>query len=259
MTTYTHAKPAGTPTWVDLSAPNAEAARAFYNALFGWEYDVSGPEFGGYATARVGEHATAGISGPQPGAPPAPAAWSLYFASDNIDADIARAESLGAKVLFPTMVIGEFGSMAALVDPTGAMFSFWKAGTHIGSQVTEEPGSTAWFELYTSNAKAARDFYTALLGLSADPMPGDMEYYVLKRGDNELCGIMQIDPSWGAFPTQWMTYFAVADADEAVARTVAHGGKAMSKVDDSPFGRLAALADPHGALFKIIEPPAARS
>ena len=35
MTTYTHAQPAGTPTWVDLIAPDAQAARAFYQAVFG--------------------------------------------------------------------------------------------------------------------------------------------------------------------------------------------------------------------------------
>ncbi|KPV49238.1 hypothetical protein SE17_33765, partial [Kouleothrix aurantiaca] len=46
-----------------------------------------------------------------------------------------------------------------------------------------------WIE-YTVNVgtagtytQAARDFYSALLGASADPMPGGMEYYVLKQGD----------------------------------------------------------------------------
>lgn len=255
MTTHTQAKPVGTPTWVDLTAPDADAARAFYHDLFGWEYDIGGPEFGGYTTARIGERATAGIAGNPPGAPPMPAAWSLYFASEEIDADVARAEALGATVKYPAMMIGEFGGMANLTDPTGAAFSFWKAGSHIGSQVTDELGATAWFELYSADAKAARDFYTALLGVTAEPMPGELEYYILKQGDQQIAAIMQIDPSWGAFPTQWMTYFLVADADEAVAITTKHGGKAMSSIDDGPFGRFAALADPSGAFFKIVELP----
>ena len=61
MTTLLHAKPPGTPTWTDLTAPDAEAARDFYQAVFGWTYDVGGPEFGGYTTARLGERMTAGI------------------------------------------------------------------------------------------------------------------------------------------------------------------------------------------------------
>jgi len=177
MTTHTQAKPVGTPTWVDLMVPDTDAARAFYHTPFGWEYDIDGPEFGGYTTARPGARTTAGIAGNQPGAPPRPAAWSLYFATDDIDADVARAESLGAKLLNPAMLIGGFGGMATLADPTGAYFSFWKAGSHIGSQVTDELGATAWFELYTSDAQAARDFYMALLGATAELMPGGLEYF----------------------------------------------------------------------------------
>src|SRR5204862_7123804 len=112
MTTYSQANPARTPTWIDLMAPDIDAARTFYQAVFGWEYDIGGPEFGGYTTARLGDRMTAGLMGPQPDAPPMPAAWSLYFATDDIEADLARAVQLGAKVLNPTMTVGEFGSMA---------------------------------------------------------------------------------------------------------------------------------------------------
>jgi predicted enzyme related to lactoylglutathione lyase len=179
----------------------------------------------------------------------------LYFATDNIEADVAHAVELGAKVLYPAMVVGEFGGMATCEDPTGATFSFWQAGQHIGSQVTDEPGSTTWCELYTSNAKQARDFYMAVLGATADPMPGGMEYYVLKHGDKMLGGIMQIDPAWGDMNSQWINYFSVANADETVAIVTKHGGKVMGNTDDSPFGRIAALADPSGATFKILQPP----
>jgi len=255
MTTYSQAKPAGTPTWIDLMTPDIDAARAFYQTVFGWEYDIGGPEFGGYTTARLGDRMTVGMMAHQPDAPPLPAAWSLYFATDNIEADVANAVRLGAKVVSPAMAVGEFGSMATCEDPTGAAFSFWQAGTHVGSQVVAEPGSAAWYELYSSNAKQARDFYTAVLGASADPMPGGMEYYVLKHGEQELCGIMQIDPAWGDFPPQWITYFLVANVDETVATVIKHGGKVMGPIDDSPFGRIAALMDPSGATFKVVQSP----
>lgn len=258
MTTYTQAKPAGTPTWIDLTVPDVDGARAFYQKVFGWEYDIGGPEYGGYTTARLGEHGVAGLSAPMPGAPPMPATWSLYFATHNIEADVARAVELGAKVLFPPMAVDPFGSMAALEDPTGAAFSLWQANQHIGWQVSEEPGSTAWFELYSPKAAQARDFYTALLGATADPMPGNLEYYVLKHGEKELGGVMQIDSSWGDFHPQWVTYFSVADADATLATITANGGKAMSPVEPTPFGRMVAVADPAGAAFKIIEPPAQR-
>ena len=256
MTTYTHAKPAGTPTWSDLLTPDADAARAFYHAVFGWDYDIGGPEYGGYTTARLGTRMTVGMSGPPPGVALRPAAWALYFATEDIAADVARAVALGAKVLNPPMVVGEFGSMATLEDPTGAAFSFWQAGQHVGAQVTDEPGSTTWYELYTSNLEQARDFYAALLGAPAEQMPGaPMAYYVLKHGEEMLGGVMQIDPAWGEFPPQWSLYFSVANTDETVAAAIKHGGTVIFDVEDSPFGRLASLMDPSGATFKIILPP----
>jgi len=259
MAAFSAAKPAGTPTWHDLMTPDIDASRAFYKAVFGWEYDIGNPEFGGYTTARLGgqmgERMVAALRGPQPDDPPMPAAWSLYFATNDIEADVARAVKLGAKVVSPVMAVGEFGSMAVLEDATGAAFCFWQAGSHVGAQVTEEPGSAAWYELYTSNAKQARDFYTAVLGATADTMPGGMEYYVLKHGEQMLAGIMQIEPSWGDFHPQWVTYFSVADVDETVATVTKLGGKNLGPIDNSPFGRIAALMDPSGAYFKVVEPP----
>lgn len=255
MTTHPQVKPAGTPTWIDLMTPDIDVARSFYQAVFGWEYDMSGPEFGGYTTARLGTRMTAGIMGSQPDAPPMPTAWSLYFATDTIEAAVNQAAHLGGKVVFPVMKVGTFGSMATCADPTGAVFSFWQADAHVGFQVTDEPGAAIWYELYTSHAAQARDFYTALLGATAEEMLGNLEYYVLKQGDTMLGGIMQIDPSWGEFHPQWVTYFAVANADETMAMVTEHGGKVMSPIDDTPFGRIAALMDPGGATFKIVEPP----
>lgn len=256
MSTYRHAKPAGTPTWVDLMTPDIEASRAFYQKVFGWEYDIGNPEFGGYTTARMGDRMTVGMMQNEPGASPMPAAWSLYFATDNIEADVARAVKLGAKMISPVVAVGDMGSMAVCEDPTGAAFCFWQAGTHVGSQIGEELGSAAWYELYSSNAQQARDFYMAVLGATADTMPGGMEYYVLKHGEQELAGIMQIDPAWGDFPAHWSTYFLVANTDETAATIIKHGGKITGDISDSPFGRMGAAEDPSGATFQIIQAPA---
>ena len=255
MAIYTQAKPVGTPTWVDLASPDPEKSRNFYQAVFGWEYDVSGPEFGGYATARVGQYPVAGIGGNPPGAEAMPSTWNVYFATNNIEADIARATQHGAQLLFPAMTIGDFGTMASCLDPNGAAFHFWQAGQHIGFQLNDEPGSVSWFEMYASDAKQARDFYSALLGASVEQMPGELEYYVLKHGDTMLAGIMQIDPSWGDFVAQWMIYFAVDDADKSVERAKAHGAMVLSEPEDTPYGRLATLRDPLGATFKMMKLP----
>ena len=177
MTTYSAPKPAGTPTWIDLATPDLDAARAFYKAVFGWDYNIGGPEFGGYTTALLGQRNAAGIGGnTSSDGTVFPTAWSVYFASHDIEADVARAVELGAQPMFPAMAVGEFGHMAGLIDPGGAMFYFWQAGQHIGAEVIDEPGSATWFELFASNAKQSRDFYAALLGATVGLM--------LASGDN---------------------------------------------------------------------------
>jgi predicted enzyme related to lactoylglutathione lyase len=45
----------------------------------------------------------------------------------------------------------------------------------------------------------------------------------------------------------------VANVDETVANVVAHGGAIMGDIDQSPFGRIAALRDATGAVFKVVE------
>lgn len=53
-------------------------------------------------------------------------------------------------------------------------------------------------------------------------------------------------------PAQWSVYFAVEDADATLARAVELGATVVHPPAESPYGRMAALIDPTGALVKII-------
>jgi predicted enzyme related to lactoylglutathione lyase len=48
-------------------------------------------------------------------------------------------------------------------------------------------------------------------------------------------------------------YFTVADCDDAVAAATGLGGVLRFGPMDSPFGRFAALSDPQGANFSVID------
>ena len=69
----------GTPSWVELSSPDADASAAFYDALFGWAATEPGPaeETGGYRMFQQGEQAVAGLMGHmQEGQP---TVWATYI------------------------------------------------------------------------------------------------------------------------------------------------------------------------------------
>ena len=113
----------GTPSWVELSAPDTDAAAAFYGGLFGWTFEDVMP--GGspvpYFTARLPGGDVAAISGQMPDAPRQPAAWNTYVWVDDADATAAKARELGGEVITGPLD-APWTRMAVIRDPQGATF-----------------------------------------------------------------------------------------------------------------------------------------
>ncbi len=256
MTTRTTKRPAGEPTWFDLATPDMEMAKEFYNEIFGWDYFDTGEEFGHYNNALSQGRNAAGIGPIWPPDSPQPSVWTVYFASEDAAKDCEQVKALGGQVMVDPMVIADSGSMAVCMDPTGAAFGFWQADQHIGTAVENEHGGFAWCEVNTRDSATAREFYSELLHATPHKMEG-VDYYMIQHGDDQLCGILQMDESWEGIPPHWMAYFAVDNTDAAVERAVAAGGKLQVPAFDMPYGRMAVLSDPAGANFSIVQPPEA--
>ena len=57
------------------------------------------------------------------------------------------------------------------------------------------------------------------------------------------------------FPSHWMPYFGVLDADATTGKVADAGGRVNQGPWDTPFGRMAVLSDPQGAVFMIRQSP----
>src|SRR4051812_15194493 len=107
------------PAWVDLSSSDAEASRAFYSKLFGWQVEVDpDPQYGGYGMAKVGGTDVAGIGPAQ--TPGTPTVWNLYIGTDDVDDLAKRVQAAGGTVVAPPFDVGDQGRMAVFQDPSGA-------------------------------------------------------------------------------------------------------------------------------------------
>ena len=53
-------------------------------------------------------------------------------------------------------------------------------------------------------------------------------------------------------PAHWAVYFAVADTDAAVKTAIELGGSVVIPAEDTPYGRIALVADPTGAPFRLV-------
>ena len=123
-----------------------------------------------------------------------------------------------------------------------------------------KPGSFCWAELATSDQNAAKSFYGSLFGWGAhdDPMGPD-SFYSMFNLEGRYVGAaytLRADQREQGVPPHWMVYVTVTNAEEALARAVKAGGKAImpNAFDVGEAGRMGILQDPTGAVFCIWQP-----
>ena len=263
----------GVPCWVDVNLPDPEAALAFYGGLFGWELEDVMPEGapGSYFMARIRGLDVAAIGSTPPGAPPRPT-WNTYIWIDNAEETVAKAREAGGGVAMEPFDVMDAGRMAVLIDPEGAVFCVWQAGTNKGARVVNEHGSVNFNTLATRDPEAAKAFYGAVFGWDTLALPGMSMWTLPGYGDHleegfpglreqmaQMGGpdgfidvVAALNPIAAADSdtrAHWSVTFAVDDADAAAAKAAELGGEVLSGPFDAPWVRMAVLKDPQGATF----------
>ena len=233
------------------------AATAFYSAVLGWSFSEPDQEFGGYVIGSVKGAAAAGI-GPQQQAG-APAAWTLYFASDDADGTARAVKEAGGEILLEPGDVGPLGRMFIGADPSGAVFGVWQGRGHIGAGVANEPGGLCWEDLRSADPDAARAFYSTLFGYTYEGLEAagpDYTLFFSRPGEAPLGGMGGLTRAPAGTPSHWVVYFGVDDVPAAVQRAEEAGGTVLTAPFETPYGPMAALTDPAGAVFWISDPGA---
>ncbi len=243
-------------SWVDLMAGDLGEAKTFYGSLFGWE-PVDQDTQGGppYVIFRLNGKQVAGMGQLSDemrsnGVPPC---WNSYVNVEDVDAIVAKVPELGGRVTMPPMTVLDAGKMAGLQDPTGGHVFVWQKDRHFGAELVNDPHAFCWNELATRDLAKAKEFFGALFGwefTQSDDSPA--EYDVIQCGGRENGGIMQMTEEWGEIPPHWSVYFTVEDTEATVAKVQELGGSVRVPPFDTPVGKMAVVADPHGAGFSVI-------
>jgi hypothetical protein len=257
MATLTQHAP-GTFCWPELGTSDQDAAKKFYTAVFGWTFnDMPMPE-GVYTIFRHKDRDVAACytlnAQMQPGVPPY---WGAYVSVEDASATAKRVTELSGTVIAEPMDVMNFGRMAVLRDPTGAMFCVWQPIQHIGAGLLDEPGALCWTELMTSDTAKAGAFYRALIGWKSNdmPMPGAGTYTIFQRPDGaNAAGMMALTPEMKDVPPNWMNYFQTADIRANVAKITSLGGRIIVPPSPVPnIGEFAVCQDPQGAVFSLLQ------
>jgi uncharacterized protein len=244
--------PLGAPIWIDVATSDLDRAQQFYGAVFGWAFDVGGPELGGYVTASLDGAPVAGLlaNDPQWNAPDA---WTVYLHTADADATHAAALKAGGSSCGSLMDIPERGRMAVMADPAGAVFGLWQPAGHDGIGAFARAGVPVWYQLTTSAFAGSVDFYADVFGwqLRVESDTDEFRYSNAIFDGEPVLGVMDGSAFLGGAPASWTAFFGAEDVDKTLALITAHGGAVVRAAEDTPYGRLAAATDPTGAAFNL--------
>jgi predicted enzyme related to lactoylglutathione lyase len=256
-------EPQGDFIWYELMTPDAEGAKAFYDALIGWNIGEAAPEYNGYRMINRNDGKFAGgvmqlnEEMQQHGARPT---WLGYIYVRDVDQSVAAIERAGGRALMPAFDIPNVGRIALVTDPQGAPFYVMKpippANDPNGQSDVFSPTAeqrVGWNELSTSDPAAARIFYGEQFGWTSDdfmPMGELGEYRFFDHGGQRigaLAGTMQ------GQPPKWRYYFRVPSISKAKEVAEAKGGTIHMGPHQVPTGDYILIgSDPQGAEFALV-------
>jgi len=119
------------------------------------------------------------------------------------------------------------------------------------------PGTFCWADLGTPDATAAKQFYTALFGWTAEdrPMGPGAFYTMLTLDGRAVAALYPQDPAPAGASPHWLSYISVASANDAARRAKELGGTVlMDAFDVLDVGRMALVQDGPGAVVALWQP-----
>lgn len=255
--------PAGSFIWYELMTPDPDGAKAFYDAVVGWDVEAQSAGDIDYRMITIPGGANAGgvlhltdemkAHGARP-------TWLGYLNVDDIDATLHSVEQAGGKTLMPAHDVAEVGRFAMIADPQGAPIYIMKPNPPANqpdatSDVfsVDQPKHVRWNELATSDPAAAIAVYRDHFGWDQQ---GEMDmgpmgkYQFLQHGGVAIGAVMPT-----ATASHWRYYIGVDDIDRAIAAIAAGGGKLVEGPHQIPGGEYSLHAtDPQQVGFGLVGP-----
>ena len=259
-------EPRGDFIWYELLTTDIAGAKAFYDAVVGWniqersdfpnDYRMIGRSDGKFAggamqlTDEMKQH----------GARPT---WLGYILVADVDASVAAIHQDGGQVHLPAFDIPGVGRVAMVTDPQGAPFYIMKPMPPEGDPNAKsdvfsptEAQRVRWNELSSTDQDAAIDFYKRHFGWTQEgAMPmGEMgDYRFIQANGANIGAIMRKPPQLPV--SMWSYYIGVDDIDRASQAVTDGGGQILNGPHEIPGGEYSLNGmDPQGAAFGLVGP-----
>ena len=128
----------------------------------------------------------------------------------------------------------------------------------MGERDSYAPGTFCWADLGTTDAEAARGFYTRVFGWEAvDTQVGESGTYTMLRLEgSDVAALYELgEEQRSSLSPHWSSYVSVEDVDALAPRVRELGGEVLAEpFDVTRAGRTAAVRDPTGATLHLWQP-----
>ncbi len=114
--------------WVDLAATDAQAARRFYAAVFGWTFQQQQANGGVFTRCRAAGHDVGSMYqlGRAEREHGVPSHWTPYLRVEQADAAAQRAIEFGGRLLVAPFDVAGIARIALVQDAVGALVGLWQ-------------------------------------------------------------------------------------------------------------------------------------
>ena len=240
--------------WFDCVTADSYGSKAFYGAVFSWDFHSIGSGAGRYTLI---ENKGRNIGGmhyrPRDKGGAQGSRWLSLLSVDDPAQAVRYVESNGGKVVVPPTPFEGRGVHALFRDNDGAVFGVLKSDTGDPPDAAVAPGEFVWLDLFARDPKKAADFYRGLAGydVTVRETPAQTQRALLSTGGVIRASIIALpkeipDPGW-------LPFVHMDDVAAAVARASANGGKVLFAPRPEYFGgHIAVIADPLGGVIGIV-------
>jgi uncharacterized protein len=117
-------------------------------------------------------------------------------------------------------------------------------------------GRFLWYELITTDPKAAKTFYAEVVGWQPREAAPATAYSLFMAGEQAVCGLTELpmEARAAGIPPHWIGYVGVDDVDAAAARTTQLGGAVHVPPTNVPnTSRFSIVTDPQMAAFSLFK------
>jgi len=117
-------------------------------------------------------------------------------------------------------------------------------------------GRFLWYELITTDPKAAKAFYTEVVGWRLREAAPEMAYSLFMAGEQPVCGLTELptDARAAGLRPHWIGSVGADDIDAAAAKIARLGGVVhIPPTDVANVSRFSLVADPQMAAFSLFK------